>query len=56
MKRKLPPKPCVRCQRPTSRRRDGRPVCLRCCILLTELEMDKQLRRKGKLKGTHGRT
>ena len=56
MKRKLPPEPCVRCQRPTSRRRDGKPMCLRCWIVLTELEMDKELRRMGKLKGTHGRT
>jgi len=56
MKRKLPPKPCVRCQKPTSRRRDGKPTCLRCWVVLTELEADKEMRRMSKLKGTHGRT
>ena len=56
MKRKLPPEACVRCQRPTSRRRDGRPTCLRCWVILTGLAMDKKLRRMGKLKGTHGRS
>jgi hypothetical protein len=56
MKRNLPSEPCVRCQRPTSRRRDGRPTCLRCWVVLTGLAMDKKMRRMGKLKGTHGRT
>ena len=56
MKRKLPAEPCVRCQKPTSRRRDGRPACLRCWVVLTGLAMDKKMRRMGKLKGTHGRT
>jgi hypothetical protein len=56
MKRKLPLKACVRCQNPTSCRRDGRPLCLGCWVVLTNLEMDKELRRMGKLKGTRGRT
>ncbi|MGD0521400.1 MAG: hypothetical protein ABSA48_09110 [Terracidiphilus sp.] len=56
MKRKLSPQPCVRCQRQTSRRREGRPACLRCWVVLTGLEMDKKMRRMGKLKGTHGRS
>jgi hypothetical protein len=56
MIRKLPPEPCVRCQKPTSRRRDARPVCLRCGVVLTELEADKELRRMRKLKGTLGRS
>ena len=56
MKRKLPAEPCVSCHKPTLRRRDGRPTCLRCGVVLTELEADKEMRRMGKLKGTHGRT
>ena len=56
MKRKLPPEHCVRCQRPTARRRGCRPTCLRCWVVLTGLAMDKRLRRMGKLKGTHGRS
>ena len=56
MKRQLPPEACVRCQRLTSRRRDGRPPCLRCWVVLTGLAMDKTLRRMGKLKATHGRS
>jgi succinylarginine dihydrolase len=46
----------MRCQRPTTFRRDGRPICLRCRVVLTELEADKKMRRMGKLKGTHGRS
>ena len=56
MNHNLPQEPCVRCQRPTSRRRDGRPTCLRCWVVLTGPAMDKKLRRMGKLKGTHGRS
>ena len=56
MKRQLSPEPCVRCQKTTTRRRDGKPVCLRCWVVLTELEADKKMRRMGKLKGTHGRS
>jgi hypothetical protein len=56
MERQLPPEACVRCQTTTSRRRDGRPACLRCWVVLTGLAMDKKLRRMGKLKGTHGRS
>jgi hypothetical protein len=56
MKRKLPEEPCVRCQKPTTHRRDDKPTCLHCWVVLTELEADKQLRRMGKLKGTHGRS
>jgi len=56
MKRKLPAEPCVRCQRPTTHRCDGRPTCLRCRVVLMELEADKEMRRMGKLKGTHGRS
>ena len=56
MKRKLPQKPCVRCGKPTSRRRDGRPTCLTCWVVLTELDLDKKMREMGKLKGTHGRS
>ena len=55
MKRILPQKRCVRCGRPTSRRRGGRPTCLTCWVLLTELHLDKKMRRMGKLKGEHGR-
>ena len=54
VKRKLPRKPCVRCGKPTSRRRDGRPTCLTCWVVLTELDLDKKMREMGKLKGTHG--
>jgi hypothetical protein len=35
-------------------RRDDRPVCLRCWIELTERKQDKEIRKMGKLKGTHG--
>ena len=49
MRRKLPSEPCVRCQRLTSRRRDGRPTCLRCWVVLTGLAMDKKLHRMGDL-------
>ena len=54
MKRKMPAMPCVRCEKPTSRRRDGRPVCLGCWIELTERKADKETRKMGKLKGTRG--
>jgi hypothetical protein len=56
MKRELPKEPCVRCGKPTSRRRDGRPACLKCWVVLTELDLDKKMRKMGKLKGTHGRS
>jgi hypothetical protein len=56
VKRELPRELCVRCGRPTSRRRDGRPTCLRCWVALTGLAMDKRMRKMGKLKGTHGRS
>jgi hypothetical protein len=35
-------------------RRDGRPICLRCWIELSERNADKDLRNMGKLKGTRG--
>jgi hypothetical protein len=54
VKPKMPPKPCACCAKPTSRRRAGRPVCLRCRVALDELNADKKMRRMGKLKGTHG--
>jgi hypothetical protein len=54
MKRRMPPEPCVRCGKPTSGRRDGRPTCLRCWLELTERNQDKKIREMGKLKGTHG--
>ncbi len=56
VKRKLPQKRCLRCRRPTSRRRDGRPICLACRVLPTELGRDRKMRRMGKLKGAHGRS
>jgi hypothetical protein len=56
VKRALPQKRCLRCGRPTSRRRDGRPTCLKCWVGLTELNLDKKMRKMGKLKGTHGRS
>jgi len=52
VKRSLPQKRCIRCGRPTSRRRGGRPTCW---VLLTELHLDKKMRKMGKLKGEHGR-
>jgi len=55
VKREHPQKRCVRCGKPTSRRRAGRPTCLYCRVVLTELAADKELRKMGKLKGTHGR-
>ena len=54
MKRGMPAKPCIRCEKLTIGRRDGRPVCLRCWIELTERKQDKEIRKMGKLKGTHG--
>ena len=54
MKRKVPPKPCVRCGKLTSGQRDGRPTCLRCSVVLTELNADKEMRGMGKLKGSRG--
>ena len=54
MKRKMPAKPCVRCEKLTSRRHDGRPVCLGCWIELTERKADKETRKLGKLKGMRG--
>ena len=56
VKPRLPALPCLRCQRPTARRRDGRPLCLRCSVTLDEALADKQTRRQGKLKGSRGRT
>jgi hypothetical protein len=56
MKRRLPQKRCVRCGKPTVRRRSGRATCLACWVVLTSLALDKELRRMGKLKGSHGRT
>ena len=52
--RRMPAKPCVRCEKPTTMRRDGRPICLRCWVELTERKQDKEIRSMGKLKGTHG--
>ncbi len=56
MKHPLPQKRCPRCGKPTARRRSGRPTCLICWIFLTEFDTGKQMRKMGKLKGTHGRT
>jgi hypothetical protein len=56
MKRELPQKHCLRCGKATTRRRGGRPICLTCWVVLAEFESDKQLRRMGKLKGTHGKS
>jgi hypothetical protein len=56
MRRTLPQKRCVRCGKPTVRRRNNRPICLACWVVLSELDSDKKMRRMGKLKGTHGRT
>jgi hypothetical protein len=55
MRRKMPTKPCVRCGRPTERRRDGRPTYLVRSVQLEELRADNAARRMGKLKGTRGR-
>jgi len=54
MRRKMPQQPCVRCGRLTDGRRDGRPTCLGCWIELTERKQDKDIRKMGKLKGSHG--
>ncbi|MGB8262213.1 MAG: hypothetical protein WCE75_17780 [Terracidiphilus sp.] len=51
----MPQRACVRCARPASRRRGGRPLCLACWVLLSEFESDKEARSMGKLKGTHGK-
>jgi hypothetical protein len=40
----MPAKPSVRCGRPAERRRDVKPVCLRCWAELTERKADKDLR------------
>jgi hypothetical protein len=44
----------MRCGKLTTRRRDSRPACLRCWIELTERTQDKEIRKMGKLKGSHG--
>jgi len=54
-KKTMPAKPCVRCGKPTARRRSGRPTCLLCKVKLDELKADNEMRRMGKLKGTRGR-
>jgi hypothetical protein len=50
----MPARPCIRCEKRTTRRRDGRAVCLRCWIELTERKADKEMHKMGKLKGKHG--
>lgn len=54
MKRRMPPMPCARCGRMSSRRRDGRAVCLGCWVELSERKQDKEMRKMGKLKGSRG--
>jgi hypothetical protein len=55
MKRKMPKAPCVRCKKPTTMRRSGRPTCRYCAYVLDELKSDNESRRMGKLKNTRGR-
>jgi len=55
VKGRMPPKPCLRCGKSTYLRRDGRPVCLYCRVVLNELNADKEARKMGKLKGSRGR-
>jgi hypothetical protein len=38
----------MRCAKLTTARRDGRPICLRCWIELTERKADKDLRKAGR--------
>ncbi len=55
MRRAMPARPCIRCGKPTARRRGGRPACLPCRVALDELKADSAQRRMGKLKNTRGR-
>jgi hypothetical protein len=54
MKPAKPAKPCFRCGVLTEKRRDGRAVCLRCWVRLSELKADKDMRKLGKLKDSRG--
>ncbi len=56
MKHPLPQKRCLRCGKPTARRRSGRPTCRTRWIVLADFDAGKQMRKMGKLKGAHGRT
>ena len=47
-KPRMPARPCLRCSRPTTCRRNDRPVCLKCWVRLTERKADKDLRSAGR--------